>query len=836
MPNPGLRNGGHRIHSPQQHTPTTTQHRRAHIKSPSLGTPTDIIFNPSSTSSSALSSRNRQKAAFVNGQPSPPLESEDEYRVDLRAITPEPQFSIDGESTWFLGEGDEEQLAVTDNVQQLICDTDKAFRAVCSALKNARQAQAPHLKHFQPASQTLQTKMIGDDVPLLQTLSDGPYQDPTPSPHSQLISPMSPTAGAGRGTVTSARKSNKSSSLSSSTQIRRAPTQSSISKSKRGSKSPVSKRFESHDSSPSRSIATGSPSKGHRNQHSYQRSLTRLNLAADKVTDRLFEGRAGRFGFHKIEADEVITPSQIQLFRQTRLAKAQAQAEARAKRTTSNETLRSVAGSVGDGNSSDIVATNITENAPDEQSSAKVNVLPSVVKMSPDPLSGLNKDVTCPNPIIAEVETPTDTKEFNIGQSPLATPPATPPQVPATFSSQTTNTDEDESMRLKSIGFHKLSSRRATHTRGNSSLSHIPPLPTIPEVRITAPRVNDNSRQSLQQGRYTPEHNGENPATATEANGRLYFDEDDEHMFFVSTSSTATMPSFQHGRIRLAKADLVNAGTINSLESKLLSSPDEPLDWTAFQMAILGGAGDLFSDPDNFLSRDAQEEMVDDLCDWFEDLGFSNQNLGALATKDTDSSAATTPTTPLYHIRAQMTSTPGSTNRAFYDPSHDQQYNSRPFSSASATSHALLDEAQKMVQIQSMPIPITSEHPSGFWNTQPFDASRFFTGSGCVIKRWTLEGHPKRYQGPGIDVNKANVLPRSNSDLGESPKSGRRESTVRASVDSLPQSPMLDLRMTTAVDGSKDFVPMGYNLGHDLGDFLKWESEHVYASGFYGSD
>lgn len=833
LSSPGLRNGVYVANPPQHQTPTTTHHRKAHIKTASLSTPTDTAANFISRSSSSMSSRNRQQAAFVNGQPSPPLEPEDEHRGDLRTITPEPEFTIDSESTWFLGEGEEEeQPAVPDNVQQLISKTDDAFRAVSSALADARQA--PHSQHLQQLPQALQTNTIGADMLSLQTRSDVPNQDPTPSTPSQLVSPMSPTAGAGRGTVASARKGSKSSSLSSSPQIRRSPTQSSITKSKRGSKSPVAKRSAFHDSAPSRSIATGSPSKGHRSQHSYQRSLTRLNLAADKVTDKLFEGRTGRFGFHKIEADEVITPSQVQLFRQTRLAKAEAEAQARAKKMASNETLHSAAGSVGDGNSSDV---GTSENTPDEPSDTKVNVLRPVVKMSsPEPLSGLNKDVACPNPFIAEAKTPTDTKEFDIGQNPLATPPATPPQLPTTFSSQAPTTDEDESMRLKNIGFHTASSRRATHTRGNSSLSNIPPLPTIPEVRITAPRVNDNTREFLQQGRNTPEIDGEDPATPTKVNEKLCFDEDDEHMFLASTSLTATMPSFQHGRIRLAKADLVNTGTINSLESKLLTSPDETLDWTAFQMAILGGAGDLFSDPDNFLSRDAQEEMVDDLCDWFEDLGFSNQSLGALATKEADSSTSTNPTTPLLHMQATVTSTPDSANRAFYDPSRTEQENSPSLCRDSATSDGLPDDVQEMVQFQSMPIPISSEHPSGFWNTRPFDASRFFTGSGCVIKRWTLEGHPKRYQGPGIDVNKANVLPRSNSDLGGSPKRGRRESVVRASVDSLPQSPMLDLRMTTAVDGSKEFVPMGYNLGHDLGDFLKWESEHVYASGFYGAD
>lgn len=322
-------------------------------------------------------------------------------------------------------------------------------------------------------------------------------------------------------------------------------------------------------------------------------------------------------------------------------------------------------------------------------------------------------------------------------------------------------------------------------------------------------------------------------------------------MFFMSTPLTATMPAFQHGRIRLAKADLVNAGTINSLESKLLTSPDETLDWTAFQMAILGGAGELFNDPDNFLFRDAQEEMVDDLCDWLEDLGFSNQNLGSLLTKDEKPSVTVGPMTHMLQLQAAAASAPGSADKASTLEAGSRR-------SSSSSDEGSDEDVQEMVQSQSMPIPITSEHPSGFWNTRPFDSSRFFTGDGCGIKRWTLEGHPKRYTGPAIDVGKANTLARSNSDAGwasshpddddattptgpQQPSRKRRDGepgsgSVRASVASLPQSPMLDLRMTTAVDGSKEFVPMGYNLGHDLGDFLKWEAEHVYASAFYGSD
>ena len=97
------------------------------------------------------------------------------------------------------------------------------------------------------------------------------------------------------------------------------------------------------------------------------------------------------------------------------------------------------------------------------------------------------------------------------------------------------------------------------------------------------------------------------------------------------------MPLFRHNPIRLVKADLVNSradlvnfGTIDVLDWKLLSAPDETLDWTAFQIAILGGAGDFFSDPSDFCAPDDEEELVNDLCDWLEDLGYSSDFLGAL--------------------------------------------------------------------------------------------------------------------------------------------------------------------------------------------------------------
>lgn len=105
---------------------------------------------------------------------------------------------------------------------------------------------------------------------------------------------------------------------------------------------------------------------------------------------------------------------------------------------------------------------------------------------------------------------------------------------------------------------------------------------------------------------------------------------DDEYIFLNSTPFTFNVPFFRHGPIRLSKADLVKADTIDVADWKLLSSPDETLDWTAFHVAILGGAGEFFSDPSGSCADDDEGQLIDGLCDWLRDLGYSSHSLGAL--------------------------------------------------------------------------------------------------------------------------------------------------------------------------------------------------------------
>jgi hypothetical protein len=47
---------------------------------------------------------------------------------------------------------------------------------------------------------------------------------------------------------------------------------------------------------------------------------------------------------------------------------------------------------------------------------------------------------------------------------------------------------------------------------------------------------------------------------------------------------------------------------------------------------------------------------------------------------------------------------------------------------------------------------------------------------------------------------------------------------------------MMDLVVSHDVEGNEYMVPMGFNLSHDLGDFLTWHAEHVSGAGFGGVD
>jgi hypothetical protein len=216
--------------------------------------------------------------------------------------------------------------------------------------------------------------------------------------------------------------------------------------------------------------------------------------------------------------------------------------------------------------------------------------------------------------------------------------------------------------------------------------------------------------------------------------GGLQNEENDDYLFLRGTPYTLTKPLFRHGPITLSKADM----------GKVVMTMDDTLDWTAFQMAILGGAGELFLD--EFEEED--DKMAEDLTDWFSGFGF--ESLGGLVVAE-------------------------------------QPVSSRSSSRSTMSSIQSTD--------QDLPIPISTERPTGLDETG-YDSSKFFRGSIGGPKPWMTEG----------------------------------DSPQRAKAETPPVTPMMP--HVAEGDDEPGEVPMGYNLNHDLDDFLRWEAAHMTGAGF----
>jgi hypothetical protein len=213
----------------------------------------------------------------------------------------------------------------------------------------------------------------------------------------------------------------------------------------------------------------------------------------------------------------------------------------------------------------------------------------------------------------------------------------------------------------------------------------------------------------------------------------LKTEEDEEFYYLKSTPYTLTAPNFRHGPIAFAKSDLGRGA----------KTMDETLDWTAFQMAILG-AGEFL--PDMYDEGDAR--YGEELREWFGDFGYETH--GQLVPE-------AWPPSPPSSSRSSVSSDEGDLPEADYD------------------------------------------------------TTKFFRGKG--LKRWTMEGKPK-----GGSVSNGNTHKRNNS--------------------SPPMMPLVvdeDDKVATKQHEEEAVKKDGlsYNLQNDLGDFLKWEAQHM--GGFYGA-
>ncbi|KAK1752520.1 hypothetical protein QBC47DRAFT_59623 [Echria macrotheca] len=294
-------------------------------------------------------------------------------------------------------------------------------------------------------------------------------------------------------------------------------------------------------------------------------------------------------------------------------------------------------------------------------------------------------------------------------------------------------------------------------------------LPTIPEVIAVGPETSVLSPTSRRKG------------TTERVNT-------DEYVYLRSSPYSYCCPGFRHGPIRLAKADLPFIG-------KLAAAVDDTLDWTAFQMAIIGGAGDFFGETTDYSKpSDAELAERDDVARWFADFGFDGP--GTLVTA-ADAEVVE---------RQNRHSTPPDT------PVHTPPPAPSPVRLPPST--AELDTKEVLPPPPRYSSIVRPAHPP-----------QYFYSTGIGIGQEGVMTYHSRNGGLGGASGGLQI---------DADAAARRESTE--SMQSLPQSPMLDLVVSRDVEGNEYIVPMGFNLGHDLGDFLRWEAENVFGGGFYGPD
>ncbi|KAL5606055.1 hypothetical protein BROUX41_006171 [Berkeleyomyces rouxiae] len=552
----------------------------------------------------------------------------------------------------------------------------------------------------------------------------------------------------------------------------------------------------------------GSPSPGfpktpmQSQQIKKQKPRKKISSAALAKTSRWIMSDEILHRFRKVEAQEIITEDQLEKVKQTREAAMKERMVGDARGSASISSLQSEP----------------AENAPSE-TDAVVLIGPS--EMSPKQTSHFNSP--SPAPSSSHVS-----KRNQAGSPSPLTSSATPVPAPilarhdSTVSRKTPRYDDSKSL--------PPTPRSPSPARSKS-------LATIPEVTLTAPADSDEPSPTsnspfttinpispistlssfVSDGSATP-RNG-SVSSATSSASQYEPSEDEDFIYFHAAPTSGTTPSFRHGRIRISKA-----------ESGIRMSGENNLDWTAFQMAILG-AGDWFSER---ASNDATASPIcevgdmDELTDWFYGMNLPDcpePAMTASATKPAPmaADAASDQDLPPPPYSASEHDATGEKHARFYsahakDPGEYTDYHTDTSAppSLSSTPRSSDDIPRTSACIFPPPPPprrqtapyIPVSHtppPRGRQNNLSVDSVM----------------HGRRPAGRGV---------RSNSHTGSAtpPQHPLGMMANNDSMMSLPQSPMPPIAKTQADES--DFIPMGYNLGHDLGDFLRWEAQHVYAS------
>lgn len=303
---------------------------------------------------------------------------------------------------------------------------------------------------------------------------------------------------------------------------------------------------------------------------------------------------------------------------------------------------------------------------------------------------------------------------------------------------------------------------RVPRSRSNTGATNL--LPTIPEININNTTSGHSPKRSLSQD---SDYSQDSQASSM-----------NDYVELPSTPFTLTSPLFRHGKIRLEQVYRNNRDSITG---------PEDLDWTAFQMAISGTMDDggLGMEEENIWEADEAE--LDGILDWW--TGFGYQGIGRMVNEAPPSRRKTRKMTLEREQRKNgeigrenavaglgiKTSGSGFNNNGLWfnqiqdhkDDSNNEHYHSTP--RPQTPTHL----KPKPSQMQRTPItPPANQNPRRDVNLQ-------------------------------VDITKSMQQHDDDDD------------------DSLPPSPI------NLVKIKDEYIPMGYNLGHDLGDFLNWETYHV---------
>ncbi|KAI1309865.1 hypothetical protein F5Y03DRAFT_347686 [Xylaria venustula] len=549
---------------------------------------------------------------------------------------------------------DTQSPELSNDVRQFMQEADDAFKVIGTTLSEVQVDQAP-------VFQT--TKASSSEVP-----RDIERPPPTPPPKETPVPvSKSPPAKAPSMFSSSPKSPSKDDKSASRTPKRKNSKKSKRTRSMRPTRKPTA---------PKQAVKSGP-------------RWTLTENVSELLTGKLF---------HRIEADEMLTPDQIEAFRQQRITKLQVDRMAEA---LEHELAGTIVGepfrpddypprfeSLG------VVAD--MEKATEEQSA-----------------TAFAGDVVQRN--------------FPFNRQHKDTPPPIPPR--------------------HRPSFHKSNTSPSVRHVRSSSRRIMTELPIIPETSTSS----------------TPRTSGD-LYFSNESYESLDSASSSEYVYLQSPRYSLITPAFQHGPIRLSKCDLL---------PDMRLGHDESLDWTAFQMAISGGAGDLFTDSDDALHRRETEE-IDDIINWWDSWHF--ESTGELVTGDYEASS---PTSTI-------------SGDEIPELSHSEIESDNPNSP-----HLRWRNAQRKAGATGLRLDL------GFTRDKKRTSSHYIAdGQGNANDTW------------GPDDEEHSTL-------------------NRQSVNSLPPSPMLDLRVIRSDNGDDlDVVPMGYNLGHDLGDFLKWEAEHAFAGDF----